>query len=215
SAGHFSYMQTMAISEYIGLTPTCTDSTNIGGSSFEAHIQHAVAGIKAGLFEVALITYGSNQKSDKGRPGSKLEINQFEAPYGMPYPLGAYALAATRHMHLYNTTSEQLAEIAVSTRKWANMNPKAYVHGDLTIDDVLSSRMIASPLHLYDCCLMTDGGGAIVVVAANRVKNCRTRPVWILGTGETHTHLNISSVNDLTVTGAKISGKSAFEMAGV
>jgi len=215
SAGPFSYMQTMAVSEYIGLTPKYTDSTNIGGSSFEAHIQHAVSGISSGLFEVALITYGSNQKTGKGRPGSKLEINQFESPYGMPYPLGAYALAANRHMHLYNTTSEQLAEVAVSTRKWANMNPKAYVHGDLTIDDVLNSKMIASPLHLYDCCLMTDGGGAIVVVSANRARNCKTRPVWVLGTGETHTHLNISSSNELTVTGAELSGKSAFDMAGI
>jgi len=215
SAGPFSYMQTMAVAEYLGITPSYTDSTNIGGSSFEAHIQHAVAGINAGLFEVALITYGSDQKSNKSKPGSKLELNQFESPYGMPYPLGAYALAAQRHMHLYGTTSEQLAEIAVSTRKWANLNPNAYVHGELSIEDVLNSKMIASPLHLYDCCLVTDGGGALVVVSANRAKNCIKKPVWILGTGETHTHLNISSAPDLTTTGAKISSKSAYEMAGI
>ncbi|MEH7235888.1 acetyl-CoA acetyltransferase [Bacillus sp. JJ1562] len=215
SAGPFSYMQTMAISEYLGIVPKFTDSTNIGGSSFEAHIQHAVAGINAGLFEVALITYGSNQKSKKGRPGSKVELDQYESPYGLPYPLGAYALAAQRHMHLYGTTSEQLAEVAVATRKWANLNPKAYVHGDLTIDDVLNSPVIASPLHLYDCCLLTDGGGALVVVSANRTRNCKTKPIWILGTGETHTHQNISSVPDLTTTGAKISGARAYEMAGI
>lgn len=215
SAGPFSYMQTMAISEYLGIIPKFTDSTNIGGSSFEAHIQHAVAGINAGLFEVALITYGSNQKSKKARPGSKVELNQYETPYGLPYPLGAYALAAQRHMHLFGTTSEQLAEVAVATRKWANLNPKAYVHGELTIDDVINSPVIVSPLHMYDCCLLTDGGGALVVVSANRVRNCKKKPVWILGTGETHTHLNISSVPDLTTTGAKESGQRAFEMAGI
>lgn len=215
SAGPFSYMQTMAVSEYLGIIPKYTDSTNIGGSSFEAHIQHAVAGINAGLFEVALITYGSNQRSGKSRPGSKLELNQFEAPYGLPYPLGAYALAARRHMHLYGTTSEQLAEVAVATRKWAQLNPKAYIKDDLTVDDVLNSKMIADPLHLYDCCLMTDGGGALVVVSANRARQCKKDPVWILGTGETHTHLNISSMPNLTSTGAEISGKSAFDMAGI
>jgi acetyl-CoA acetyltransferase len=215
SAGPFAYLQTMTVAEYLGITPKYSDSTSLGGSSFEAHIQHAVAGIYAGLFDVALITYGSNQRSKRARPGSRIEVNQFEAPYGMPFPVGAYALAAQRHMALYGTKPEQLAEVAVATRRWANLNPKAFMHGELTVDDVLNSPLVASPLHVLDCCLVTDGGGAIVVVSAEKVRDCRTRPVWVLGTGETHTHLNISAMPELTITGAKISGERAFAMAGL
>lgn len=215
SAGPFAYMQTMALCEYLGITPQYTDSTNIGGSSFEAHIGHAVAGIKAGLFDVALITYGSNQRSRKQRPGKRVEINPFEAPFGIPNPVGAYALAAQRHMDLYGTTSENLAEISVATRKWANLNPKAFAQGPLTIEDVLNSPMLATPLHVLDCCLITDGGGALVVTSAEKARDCRKKPIWILGTGETHTHLNITSMPELTETGSVLSGKRAFEMAGL
>ncbi|MBM4763347.1 acetyl-CoA acetyltransferase [Bacillus sp. B15-48] len=215
SAGPYAYLQTMTISEYLGITPKFSDSTSLGGSSFEAHIEHALAGIHAGLFDVALITYGSNQRSKRVRPGASIAVNQFEAPYGMPFPVGAYALAAQRHMDLYGTTSEQLAEIAVGTRKWANLNPKAFAQGELTVDDVLNSPMVSSPLHALDCCLVTDGGGAIVLVSKEKAKECRTKPIWVLGTGETHTHLNITEMPDLTVTGARESGKRAFEMAGL
>jgi acetyl-CoA acetyltransferase len=215
SAGPFAYMQSISVAEYLSIIPKYSDSTSIGGSSFEAHIEHAVAGIHAGLFDVALITYGSNQKSKKVRPGNRVDSFPFEALYGVPYPVGPYALAAQRHMDLYGTKSAQLAEIAVATRKWANLNPKAYAQGPLEIEDVLNSPLIASPLHKYDCCLITDGGGAIVVTSGRRAKDCRTKPVWVLGTGETHTHLNISSMPDLTTTGAVLSGKRAFEMAGL
>lgn len=215
SAGPHSYLQTVTIAEYMKITPKYTDSTSIGGSSFEAHIGHAVAGIAAGLFDTALITYGSTQRSDSSRPGSRIERDIFEAPYGMPFPLGGYALAAQRHMSMYGTTSEQLAEVAVAAREWAKLNPNAFKRDPLTIEEVLNSEIIASPLHKLDCCLVTDGGGAIVITSKEKAKQCKTEPIWILGTGETHTHMHISQMDDLTVTGAQTSGKRAYEMAGI
>jgi acetyl-CoA acetyltransferase len=218
SAGAWSWSPNLLLAEYLGIQPTYTDGTNIGGSSFEAHVGHAVAGIQAGLFEVALIAYGSMQRSDRSRnrPRPVAALNeQYELPYGLPMPVGAYALAAMRHMHEFGTTSEQLAEVAVATRKWAALNEKAMMREPITIEDVLASRWIAEPLHLLDCCLVTDGGGAIVVASADRAHNTRKPPVWVLGHGETHTHSGISSMPDLTTTGAVTSGRAAFAMAGL
>ncbi|MDQ0189483.1 thiolase [Alicyclobacillus cycloheptanicus] len=218
TAGNWGWSPTMMLAEYLGIQPKYTDGTNIGGSSFEAHVGHAAAGIANGLFDVALITYGSTQRSDRSRnriPPAVTLTEQFERPYGLPTPVGAYALAATRHMHQYGTTREQLAEIAVATRKWAALNEKAMMRDLITIDDVLSARPIAEPLHLLDCCLVTDGGGAVVVASAAAARRARTKPVWILGHGETHTHHSITNMPDLTVTGARESGRQAMEMAGV
>ncbi len=218
TAGNWSWSPNLALAEYLGIQPRYTDGTNIGGSSFEAHLGHALAGVEAGRFEVALITYGSTQRSDqsRNRPVSHATLlEQFERPYGLPAPVGAYALAAMRHMYQYGTTSEQLAEIAVATRKWAAMNEKAFMRAPITIEDVLNSRWIAEPLHLLDCCLVTDGGGAVVVASASRARDARKTPVWVLGHGETHTHYGITSMPDLTVTGAVQSGRDAFAMAGV
>lgn len=218
TAGHWTWAPSLLLAEYLGIQPKYTDSTNIGGSSFEAHLGHALAGIAAGHFEVALITYGSTQRSDRSRnrvPSAITLAEQFERPYGLPTPVGAYALSAMRHMHQYGTTSEQLAEIAVATRKWAAMNEQAMMREPITIGDVLNSRYIAEPLHLLDCCLVTDGGGAVVVASAAATHRARTKPVWILGQGETHTHNTIANMPDLTVTGARESGRRAFEMAGV
>jgi acetyl-CoA acetyltransferase len=218
TAGNWGWSPTMMLAEYLGIQPKYTDGTNIGGSSFEAHVGHAAAGIANGLFDVALITYGSTQRSDRSRnriPPAVTLTEQFERPYGLPTPVGAYALAATRHMHQYGTTREQLAEIAVATRKWAALNEKAMMRDLITIDDALSARPIAEPLHLLDCCLVTDGGGAVVVASAAAARRARTKPVWILGHGETHTHHSITNMPDLTVTGARESGRQAMEMAGV
>lgn len=218
TAGNWAWAPNLMLAEYLGIQPKYTDGTNIGGSSFEAHIGHAVAGIQAGRFEVALITYGSTQRSNRTRmniPPFATLTDQFERPYGLPTPVGAYALAAQRHMYQYGTTGEQLAEIAVSTRAWAAMNEKAMMRELITKEDVLTSKWIAEPLHLLDCCLVTDGGGAVVVASANAAKRAKTKPVWVLGHGETHTHNNISSMPDLCVTGALQSGRRALEMAGV
>jgi len=218
-AGNWAWSPNLMLAEYLGIQPKYTDTTNIGGSSFEAHIGHALAGIEAGLFDVALITYGSTQRSDRGRgrghPSYRL-TEQYEGPFGLPTPVGAYALAAMRHMFEYGTTSEQLAEVAVATRKWATLNEKALMRDPITIEDVLNSRMIASPLHLLDCCLVTDGGGAVVVASASRAAHTRKAPIWILGHGESHTHNTISNMPDLATHRAAIaSGQAAFAMAGL
>jgi acetyl-CoA acetyltransferase len=216
--GQFS---SLLMAEYMGITPRYTDSTSIGGSSFVAYVEHAATAIATGRCEVALICHGSTNFSDRGgRSGpvsAATEVfgpTQFEEPYGIS-TAGSYALAAQRHMYEYGTTSEQLAEIAVATRKWASMNPKALMRDPITIDDVLDSRMIASPLHLFDCCLVTDAGGAVVLTSVERARDCNKSPALILGSGEAHTHRMISQMPDLTETPAKISGKLAFEHAGV
>jgi acetyl-CoA acetyltransferase len=218
-AGNWAWSPNLMLAEYLGIQPKYTDTTNIGGSSFEAHIGHALAGIEAGLFDVALITYGSTQRSDRsrgrGHPSYRL-TEQYEGLFGLPTPVGAYALAAMRHMFEYGTTSEQLAEVAVATRKWAALNEKAMMRDPITIEDVLNSRMIASPLHLLDCCLVTDGGGAVVVASASRAAHTRKAPIWILGHGESHTHNTISNMPDLATHRAAIaSGQAAFAMAGL
>ena len=219
SAGGETFAASMAIGEYLGIRPRFTDSTNIGGASFVAHAGHAYRAIAAGLCEVALITYGSTQRSQSsrslGRGGGVRGPNQFEGVWGLPAPVGAYALAATRHMHVFGTRPEQLAEVAVATRKWASLNERAFMRDPITIEDVLNSRWISEPLHLLDCCLVTDGGGAVVIVAGERAGDLPKTPVWILGHGESHTHLGISSMPDLTTTPAVYSGAAAFGMAGL
>jgi len=214
TAGNWAQFPNLMLGEYLGISPKYTDSTNIGGSSFVSHVAHAVAGIKAGLFDVALITYGSTNRTNR-YPFLKELTLTYEEPFGFPTPVGHYAMAAMRHMHQYGTTSEHLAEIAVATRKWAMLNEKAQMQKPLTIDDVLNSPMIAEPLHLLDCCLVNDGGGAVVVASAEAAARAKNRPVWILGHGETHTHNSVAQMPDLTVTGARESGKRAMEMAGV
>ncbi|MDB4898097.1 MAG: thiolase, partial [Firmicutes bacterium] len=202
AGSNWSWAPSVLLAEYLGICPKISDSTNLGGSSFEAHVGHAAAMIAMGLCEVALITYGATPRSgggrSLGRSGGIPLADQFEVPYGPPLPVTGYALAAMRHMHEYGTTPEQLAEVAVATRKWASMNPKAYKREPITIADVLSSPLIAEPLHQLDCCLVTDGGGAVVVTSADVARNCRSIPVWVLGHAESHTHLSISNMPDLT-----------------
>lgn len=211
-------MMTLTVSEYLGIQPEFMDGTQIGGSSFEAHVAHAALALQAGYCTVALITYGSTQRSlrerSMGARGPGLTL-QFESPYGLPNPVGAYAMAAMRHMHQHGTTSEQLAEIAVATRQWAALNPAATMRGPMVVDDVLDSPIIAEPLHLLDCCLITDGGGAVVMTTAERARDLKKPPLHVRGYGETLTHATISSMPDLTLTGAVASGRRAMEMAGV
>ena len=212
-------LPTVTLSEYLGLVPRFVDSTNIGGSAFEAHVAHASMAIEAGRCEVALITYGSLQRSEAsrnlaGRP-SVLTM-QYETPWGMPTPVGGYAMAAMRHMHEFGTTSEQLAEIAVATRKWAALNPGATMRGPLSIEDVLRSPMISDPLHLLDACLVTDGGGAVVMTTAAHAKALGRRAVHVRGYGEAHTHWTIAAMPDLArLTAAEVAGREAFAMAGI
>jgi acetyl-CoA acetyltransferase len=140
---------------------------------------------------------------------------EWELPYGMRMPMGPYALAASRHMAEFGTTAEQLAEIAVSTRAWAALNPRARYRDRITVDDVLASPMQSSPLHLLDCCLVTDGAGAFVMTSAERARDLARPPVYVLGAGTCHDHGMISQMPDLTVTPGVVSGASAFGQAGI
>jgi acetyl-CoA acetyltransferase len=215
SASAYYSMATVSAGEYLGIRPRYSDATNMGGSSFVSHLLHAAAALEAGLCEVALVAYASTQRSGGGFRGASDPPNPYETPYGPRYPVSMYALAASRHMHEYGTTREQLAEVAVAAREWAKLNPKAFKRDPLTVEDVLASRMISSPLSLLDCCLVTDGGGALVVTSGERAKDLRKAPVYLLGAGEAHWHRNISQMPDLTVSAAVDSGRRAYEMAGV
>ena len=210
---------TPEVAEYLGVVPRYTDNTSVGGSSFVIHVGHAATAIANGLCSVALITHGESGRSRVGMRGVTPQANtiagQYELPWGLPSPVGAYALACTRHMHQYGTTKEQLAEIAVATRKWAALNPKAYMRDPITIDDVLSSRLICWPFNLLDCCLVTDAGGAVVLTSLARARDLKTRPVKLLGFGEAHDHQLISQMPDLTAGPARRSGERAFAMAGL
>lgn len=206
-------MSIVSLIEYLGIQPKFIGSSMTGGSSFEFHVAQAAAAIEAGLCNVAVIAYGSTQRSVGRKQASQREVNPYETPFKPFLPTSAYALAASRHMHQYGTTRENLAEVAVAARKWAQLNPVAWEKKPLTVADVLKSRMISHPFTVRDCCLVTDGGGAIVMTSAARAKSLKKPPAYVLGCGHGVTHMNISSMPDLTVTGAKQSGEVAYNMA--
>ncbi|MEF7612741.1 thiolase [Aquincola sp. MAHUQ-54] len=210
----------MRMAEYLGLRPRFSDSTMFGGSSFIADLQVAAMAILSGRCNHVLVCYGATPRS---APSSS-KINQMRAeldpqPYEHPYkpfnPVSSYALAAARHMHEYGTTREQLAEVAVAARRWAMLNPDAFMREPLSIEDVLGSKMISDPLTVRDCCLVTDGAGAFVVSASPRARDLHPAPVYVLGTGHAHWHRQISCMEDLTVTPARDSGAAAFAEAGL
>ncbi|MGW8182859.1 MAG: thiolase [Burkholderiales bacterium] len=203
----------MNLAEYLRIKPRFFDGTIVGGSSFMAHVAHAQAAIEHGLCEVALIAYGSTQRSVSRAAASPRERNPYEDPYRPFMPTSAYALAASRHMHQFGTTREQLAEVAVAARQWALLNPKAWEKEPLTIEQVLNARMVSYPFTVRDCCLVVDGGGALILTSAARAKSLRKKPAYVLGVGEALGHATISNMPDLTVTAAAESGPKAFGMA--
>ncbi len=211
----FHYMPTLSTAEYLGIQPRFSDSNMVGGSSFHSHLIPAALALNAGLIDVALICYGSNQGTGYGRLKTMSETQPFEAPYAPRYPISSYALAAARHMYEFGTTRKDLAEVAVAARKWAQLNPEAYARGPLTIENVLSSRMISDPFTLRDCCLVTDGGGALVMVRSEQAKQAKQPPIYLLGIASAHSHRQIMCMPDLTTTAATETGPRAFEMAGV
>jgi acetyl-CoA acetyltransferase len=220
--------QPAGLAEFLGIRPRYLDGTTVGGSSYELHVEHAAAAIAAGLCDVVVGVYASTPRSNRRRPGGgggpggpggpppgPNPAFAWEVPYGLRLPIGAYALAASRHMAVYGTTPEQLAQIAVDTRRWAAMNPNARFRDPITVDDVLDSPMVVSPLHLLDCCLVTDGAGAFVITSAERARDLARPPVYVLGAATGGTHSMITEMPDLTVTGGAVSGPAAFEMAGI
>jgi acetyl-CoA acetyltransferase len=214
-------MWTMPVIEYLGIRPAFINGTMLGGSSFVAHILPAVLALQARQCNAVLVCYGSAQRTAQfGRKevaASRkfLDPQPYEHPYEPMLPVSAYALVASRHMHEFGTTRRHLAEVAVAARAWAGLNPEAFMREPLSIDEALGARMISDPLSVRDCCLVTDGGGAFVLVRADRARELAKKPVYVLGSGTAIWHRQVSSMADLTVTAATESGRAAYEMAGM
>ncbi|MFD9332350.1 acetyl-CoA acetyltransferase [Streptomyces sp. NPDC060065] len=209
------------VAEYLGLRPTWVDSTSVGGSTWEVMAAHAADAIAAGHANAVLLVYGSTARADikAGRRTGNLSFGargplQFEVPYGHTL-IAKYAMAARRHMHEYGTTLEQLASVAVQARANAAANPEAMFRTPVTVDEVLSGPMIADPFTKLHCCIRSDGGAAVLLAAEEYVRDCRTAPVWVLGTGEHVSHTTMSEWADFTVSPAAVSGRLAFSRAGV
>ena len=208
-------MGSLALCEYLGVSPKFSDSSMIGGSSNLAHLMTAMMAIAAGQCDTALVAYGSNQRSASGRLVSTSRPDPYEGPYGPRQPITSYALAASRHMHEYGTTRAQLAEVAVAARAWAALNPEAFMRDPLTAEEVLASRPISDPFTVRDCCLVTDGAGAVVLTAPGRARDLARPPVPVLGAAMAHWHRYIAGMPDATATAASDTGPRAREMAGV
>ena len=206
------------LAEQLTIRPSYVDCTISGGASFEMHVGHAAAAIDAGLCEVALVAYGSVQRSRRSRnlagfTDTGTSFTQYESVYAPLTPMSMYALVAQRYMYEFGATSEDLALVAVAAREWASMNPKAFKREPLTVQEVLESPLISSPLHGLDCCLVTDGGGAVVITKLKRARHLNHKPVVVLGHGETTTHDSFGQIPHLLRHGSAESAKRAFAMA--
>ena len=212
----------VAMAHYLGIVPRFLDGTGVGGCSFLIHVRHAAAAIQAGYCNVALITHGESGRSRVGAGrfgGDPSSIpGQFEAPYGVAGPPSMFGMGVARYMATYGLTEEQLAYVAVAQRKWAAMNPRAMMRDPIGVDDVLSSRLICWPFHLLECCLVTDGGGALVMVSAERARSMDLphKPVYLIGSGESCESPMVSGMADFTSSAAFVtSGRSAFAESGI
>lgn len=213
-ATFYHFFPTLSVGEYLGIRPTWSNADMVGGSSFQSYVTQAAAAIQAGLCKTVLIAYGSHARSSRDLNGL-IETPRFEQIYRPPIPLGGYALAAARHMHEFGTTRRHMAEVAVAAREWARLNPDAPKQESLDLDTVANAPTIADPLSKYDCCLVSDGGGALILTSIDRAKTLRQPPAAVLGVGAAHWHREIAQMPDLTTTAASESGRRAFEMAGV
>jgi len=209
------------LTEYMGMRPTWVDSTGVGGATWEFMVEHATAAIAQGLTDVVVLAYGSTARADLKKKLRSANLSfgtrgpaQFDAPWGHTL-IAKYAMTARRHMHEFGTKIEELAEIAVSARHNASLNPEAFYQEPITIDDVANSGMIADPFTKLHCCIRSDGGGAVVLASADRARSCKKKPVWVLGTGEAVSHMTMSEWEDFTESPAKRSGDLAFSRAGL
>jgi len=208
----------LQVAEYLGVKPSAIDGTNVGGSSFVNAIQHAAMALHLGIINVALVAYGSTNRSNRKagvREGNPNAGVMYQSEYKPMNPVGAYALVAARYMHQYGLTRDQLSAVAVNTRKWAQLNPRAEMRGPLTLDDVKNARMICDPFTLFDCCLVSDAGAALVMTRADRARHLKQTPAYLLGVGSGTSHDQISQLADFTVTACAMSGPRAFAMAGL
>jgi acetyl-CoA acetyltransferase len=224
SAG-YGGMHEVMLAEYLGVQPRWLESTSVGGSSFEFHTMHAYRAIEAGDVDTVAIVYGSNQLSasgrtlgtggGRGRGGMAMPLPMtYEFPTGLTL-VGAYAMAAQRHMHEFGTKPEQLASIAVQVREHAGRNPHAMYRDPITVDDVLSSKLVADPLHKLDCCVISDGGCCIILTTEDRARDLPHRPVYVRGAAGGTTHHSVQGMRDMTRTAAAVSGPKAFAEAGI
>ena len=208
------------VAHALGITPTWVDGTGVGGTSFLLHVRHAVAAIRAGHARTVLVTHGESGRSRVGAGGFRIDGSsppgQFEAPYGTLGPTTTFTIPLLRYMKDYGLTHEQLASVAVAQRKWAARNPRAMFRDLITVEDVFASRMVAYPFHLLECCLVTDGGGALVIAAADRYEEFPKPPVHILGTGEASETPLVSQMVDFTESQAfRLAGQAAFAEARI
>ena len=208
------------VAHALGIMPTWVDGTGVGGTSFLLHVRHAVAAIRAGYARTVLITHGESGRSRVGAGGYRMDLSsppgQFEAPYGTLGPTTTFTIPMLRYMKEHGLTHEQLAYVAVAQRKWAAKNPRAMFQEQITVEDVFASRMVAYPFHLLECCLVTDGGGALIITAADRAAEFPKPPVHILGTGEASETPMISQMADFTESQAfRLAGQAAFAEAGI
>ena len=208
------------LAQYLGITPTYADGTSVGGCSFMLHVRHAAAAINAGLAKTILITHGESGRSRVGAGGfgrnASSLMGQFEMPYGVTSPPTMFTIPVLRYMKTYGVTEEDLAMVSVIQREWAALNPRASFKDPITVDDVLNSPMIAWPFRMLMCCLVTDGGGALIVTSADRAKDFPNKPVYVLGTGESVETPMVSQMEDFNSSKAfRVSGKKAFEEAGI
>jgi acetyl-CoA acetyltransferase len=211
----YYWMPSVTLADQLGIQPKVTDSTNIGGASVVAHVGHAVRAIVSGQCEVAVIAYASTQRTDAGKLVTGADILPYERPYGALFPISGYAMVTQRHMHEYGTTREQLAKVTVAASQWASLNPDALKPEPVSVSDVLGSPLVSDPLRKLDICLVTDGGGAIVLTTRDRAKKSGKRAVDVLGTGESHDHCYVTNMPSFTETAAVQSGRAAYEMAGL
>ncbi|HMN79881.1 MAG TPA: acetyl-CoA acetyltransferase [Burkholderiaceae bacterium] len=205
----------LTLAQYLGITPRLTDNNRTGGSSSLTHAIWAALALDAGLCDVALITYGSNQRTAAGALVSGMRPPVLEAPYGLARPVGAYALAASRYRHRFGLKREQLGAVAIAARQWAALNPEAFVREPLGMAEYLAARMVSDPLGVRDCCLVTDGAAAVVMVRAERARDLAARPAYLLGGAAATEHRDITAMPDLTRTAAVSSGRRAFAQAGL
>ena len=208
------------IAHYLGIAPRWVDGSSVGGCSFMLHVRHAAAAIEAGYADTILVTHGESGRSGVGRGGrgggAGSLLAQFEGPYGSMGPTTMFTIGVLRYMKRYGMTHEQLAMVAVVQREWAGMNPRASYRDPITVDDVMNSRLIAYPFHLLECCLVTDGGGALILTSAERAADFPHKPVYILGSGESVETPMVSQMKDLTSSQAfRIAGGEAMRSAGI
>ena len=209
------------VASYLGIRPSYLLTVDLAGASGAAMIHHAAMAIAAGQCTTVLCVAGQNLLSNRSRSHAVKTMAesgaahpQFEVPYG-PLVASNYALIARRHMHEYGTTEEQMAEVAVTMRRHASLNPNAHKRGLISVSDVLKSPMITSPLKILDCALVSDGAAAAIVTSADRARDLRQKPACLLGQGYGLRHSYIGETLNVTSSGAVDSGRKAFAMAGL